>query len=119
MSSYLAALALTVLIEVPAYLLGLAALRRLGTAPGGRAVIGIPEAIALAVAVNVATHPALWLIFGSGAGWTSALPALLVAECVVAVVEGLLIFAVLHRDAGWLLLLAAAANAASLAAGLM
>jgi len=102
---YLAALALTLAVEVPLYVAALVWTWRI---PMRRAVL-------LGVAVNLATHPALWW----GLHFLRGVPALLGAELAVCVVEWLLLYWRLRRDPALLAVVAFGANAASLAAGLL
>lgn len=95
---YVAALGLTLLIEVPAYALVL-----------GRAA-SIP-----AVIVNLATHPLLW--FGLGA--TPSIGAFASAELLAWTVEFGLLLLWLRRDPVTLAAAAVLANALSCLAGLL
>lgn len=117
--AYLLALLVTVAIEVPAYLLGLWGLHRLGRTAGSWRRLPIPGAIGVGLALNLVTHPLLWWLFSAGFAWTRVPVSLPAAEVLVAVAEGLLLFAVLRRDAALLLLVAIGANAASFGAGLV
>lgn len=119
MPSYLVAFALTIAIEVPAYLLGLVALHRIGPPDGKRRRLSWLAAVLLVILLNLLTHPALWWLFSAGYEWTRLPAALPLAEVIVALLEGLLLFAVLRRDAGWLLLVAVGANAASYGTGMI
>jgi hypothetical protein len=118
------AFALTCVIELPAYLLAFGSLGWLGRRQDGRRPLGWPAAIALALAVNLITHPLLWAISHQ----LRTTGALLLAEVGVAAVEGVLIFLVASRLGlpnrrrgllAWSLLAAVGANAMSLAAGLV
>jgi hypothetical protein len=103
MTAWLAAFGLTVAIELPVYVTGLVALRLL---PWHRA-------LAAGLAVNVATHPLLWWTLSERPRWWTG------AEAVVCLVEALLLLAAVRRDPVVLLALSIAANAASLAVGLL
>jgi hypothetical protein len=103
--TYGVALALTLAVEVPLYVAGLLALR----------LAGLARALLVAVAVNLLTHPVLWLVLADGASPTRVL----VAEGCVCVVEALVIRAVVGRGAPLAFLLAVGANAASFAVGLV
>lgn len=105
MSPALAALALTLAVEVPCYLAGLTALR----------LAGPVRAVLVAVGVNLLTHPVLWLVLAPRTG----VAAVLVAEVCVVLVEALVIRLVIGRDCGLVLLLSLGANAASLGVGLL
>ncbi|MFE3109545.1 hypothetical protein ACFRKE_17945 [Kitasatospora indigofera] len=107
---YLLAFALTLLVEVPLYV---GALALDGT---GRA-----RATAAAVAVNCATHPALWWFLGRFTGATAAAywTALTLAELAVVAVEAALL-APLAGCRGPLPYAASfTANAASVLAGML
>lgn len=111
--SYARAFGVTLLVEVPIYVVILttgAAVRR------GRAVL-------MAIGVNVLTHPALWWSLQPVSG-RAAYPQILTgAEIAVCVVEwALLVWWTRTRDRGDLLLLGAAsvaANAASTLVGML
>lgn len=105
------ALGLTCAIEVPLFLAGCAVLDWIGR----KAPLRLWQAIVLVFAVNVVTHPLLWLI----ALRLETDGALLVAEAGVVVVEALITWVVVRRQPGWALLLCLGTNAASLAAGLL
>jgi hypothetical protein len=111
-SAYVEAFALTLAVEVPLYLLGLVRVLKLPPA----------RAAALAVGVNVATHPLVW--------WSLALlpggvpvPLFLAVEAAVCLVEGLLLVwwtgCRSGTDVALLIAVAAGANAASTLAGLL
>lgn len=83
----LPAFVLTCAIETPGYLLGWATLGWLGR----RAPLRVPVAVLLAVLVNLATHPLLWLAAGS-------LPWLIIPlELLAIAVEGLIVALVVRR----------------------
>lgn len=106
LTSYATAFALTLLIEVPFWVAALVALRL--TRP--------PRAVALAVAVNLATHPALWWFLTTNQpspGTTLA------AECVVVFAEWGLAALALRREAALPAVVSVGANAASYLAGLV
>ncbi len=108
---YPAALVLTLTVEVPVYVLGLSA----GAAVPWR------RAAMVAVVVNVVSHPLLW--FGLVPLLTrvtgSELTALIIAELVVWVGESVATARLAARPIGLGLAVAAAANAASLLAGVV
>ncbi|GAB3756217.1 hypothetical protein GCM10028864_38070 [Microlunatus parietis] len=83
----LPAFALTCAIEIPGYLLGWATLGWLGR----RAPLRMPVAVLLAILVNLATHPLLWLTVGQ-------LPWLVIPLELLAVgIEGLIVALVVRR----------------------
>ena len=98
---YPLALAVTLLVEVPGYLV---AFRFAGLLPGWRGW-------AAAVGVNLVTHPLVWLVLSAQPGWFVA------AEVGACVVEALLLWAWTRRDLGLLALVAVAVNSASVIAG--
>ena len=101
--AYPLALAVTLAVEVPVYAVSLPVARLLS---GGRAA-------ALAVLVNLVTHPVLWY------GLSRAGPAFLVpAEAAVVLVEAAGCWAFVRRDPVLLLLVSLVANTASVLAGL-
>jgi hypothetical protein len=118
------AFALTCLIELPAYLLAFATL---GWSRGRRSLrrpLTTRSALALALAVNLISHPWLWMI----ALRLDSIGALILAEFGVAAVEGLLIFTVVVRRPGfdsvgnrfaWAMLSAAGVNMLSLLVGML
>jgi len=95
---YLAALGLTLLVEVPVYVL---ALRRAALIP--------------AVAVNLATHPLLWLWLGS----SPSIGALVAAELAAWTVECGLLCAWLRSRPATIVAATVLANALSCLAGLV
>lgn len=106
--SYPVALALTVATEVPVYT---AALRAASGSPPGRTALA-------AVAVNLVTHPPLWWFLRqvpAGGYWT----AVAAAECAVVLVEALLLARGLRLRGPAPYAASAAANAASVLAGLL
>lgn len=105
MSPALAALALTLAVEVPCYLAGLTALR----------LAGPVRSVLVAIGVNLVTHPVLWSVLAPRTG----VLVVVAAEVCVVLVEALLIRLVIGRDAGVVLLLSLGANAASLGVGLL
>jgi len=117
------AFVLTCVIEIPAYL---GAFSALGWIRPGRGPLSVRSALALAVAVNLVTHPPLWA-FALRSGTASART--LLAELVVAIVEGLLIFAVVRRRGpypetwsnrlSWSMMVAVGVNTLSLLVGLL
>jgi hypothetical protein len=100
---YLLALALTMLVEVPVYVLAVPANRW--------------RVAAVAVVANLLTHPPLWWVL-AGSGPAQPLT-FAVAEAVVCLVEGALL--VLALRLSWTVALAAAvaANAASVLVGVL
>jgi hypothetical protein len=118
------AFALTCLIELPAYLMAFAALGWSRSRPSPRRPLTTRTALALALAVNLISHPVFWTI----AQVLDSTGTLIVAELGVALIEGLLIFAVVVRRPGfdtvgnrfgWALLSAAGVNMLSLMIGLL
>lgn len=109
MLRYPAALALTLAVEIPVYAVAL----RWGWAASWR------RAALCALGVNLATHPLLWWLL---APWTarSGYPLIVVvAEAVVCGAEAALLVWWLRRRDPLLAVLAVAANAASVLAGLI
>ena len=102
--TYLAALALTVAVELPLYVVGLVALR----------LAGPVRAVLLAVGVNLLTHPVLWLVVAPTQTATVYL-----AEVGVCLVEAAVIRLVVRRDTLLAIALSLAANAASFGVGLL
>lgn len=98
----LRALLLTLAVEVPLYTAALVALRLAG--PG--------RAVALGTAVNLATHPALWLFL------TRHPARLWPAEAAATAIEAAILIAALRTDKTLLAVIATGANAASLLIGL-
>jgi hypothetical protein len=124
----LAALGLTVAIELPWYVLGLVGLRtgRLSTAGARRSGVcggeagqlstaGVWRAALLGLGVNLVTHPVLWWLLAPRP--TLALFAL--AELAVCAVEALLLWCWLRRDLALLAVLSVGANATSVLVGLL
>lgn len=103
MTAWLAAFGLTIAIELPVYVPGLAALR----------LLTWRRAVVAGVLVNVATHPLLWWTLSGHPHWWAG------AEAAACLVEALLLLAAVRRDPVVLLALSVAANAASLAVGLL
>jgi hypothetical protein len=99
------ALLLTLAVEVPLYVLALAALN----------VATIGKAALLGTVVNLLTHPLLWWALAprpsAGALWT--------AEAAVVVVEAAVLWATVRRYPGLLLVASLGANAASVLIGLV
>lgn len=109
-ASWFWAFAWTLAIELPIY----AAILRRWTGAG-------PALLAIAIGVNVATHPALWFLMPR---FTPYMLWLIVAESLVVLVEAGLVALWLHRrgvgGAGWRgLLVAATANTVSTVVGLL
>jgi hypothetical protein len=100
---YALALALTLLVEVPGYVV---VFRFAGLLPGWRGW-------AAAVGVNLVTHPLVWLMLSAHPGW------LVPAEVGACVVETLLLWAWVRRDLALLALAAVAVNSASVIAGIL
>jgi hypothetical protein len=118
------AFALTCLIELPAYLIAFAALGWSRSRPSPRRPLTTRTALALALAVNLLSHPWLWLI----ALRLDKTGSLIITELGVAAVEGLVIFGVVLRRPGtdtvgnrfaWAMLTAAGVNMLSLLVGLL
>ncbi len=121
---FLIAFALTCLIELPAYLMAFAALGWSRPRPSPRRPLTTRTALALALAVNLISHPLFWMI----ALRLDSTGNLIIAELGVSVVEGLLIFAVIVRRPGydtvgnrfgWAMLSAAGVNMLSLMVGML
>lgn len=96
----MAALALTLLIEVPIYVIVLRRLKPRGWMAG--------------VAVNLVTHPVVWLLLVPSRSW----PDWLVVETVAWIVEFGLLWIWIRRSAGILLGVAVLANISSAVLGL-
>jgi len=122
---YAVAFLLTCLVELPAYLLAFTTLGWCRLRPSPRRPLTVVSALGVGLAVNLITHPVLWAVARRLSG-----PAdLLVAELGVAVVEGLLIFAVVQTRRSedesrssrlrWSLLTAVGVNTLSLLVGLV
>ena len=108
--SYLAALALTLAIEMPAY----AGTLRVG------ADITTGRGLAAGAAVNLVSHPVAFLVIMPGlARPLGFFPALAVIEVGVWILESALLCMWLRRDADLLGFAALLANAISLAVGLL
>jgi len=114
------AFALTCIIELPAYLGAFASLGWCGR----RDALTWRSAVGLALAVNVISHPLLWAL-SLGLDETAHL---VLAEIGVALLEGLMIFAVVQRRRvgntragrlGWSLICAVGVNTVSLLIGLV
>jgi hypothetical protein len=104
LAAYPLALAVTLAAEVPVYAVSLRVSRLLTPA----------RSAALAVLVNVMTHPLLWY------GLSRAGPAWFVpAEATVVVAEAAVCWLLLRRDAALLLLTSVVANTASVLAGVL
>lgn len=97
------ALLLTLAVEVPLYVAALVSLR---LAPLWRAV-------ALALLVNLLTHPVLW----SALGERPPVLRVAAAEIVVWLVEAAILWLAVRRRPGLIALVAAGANAGSILAG--
>lgn len=118
------AFALTCVIELPAYVLAFAALGWCRPRPSPHRPLTILTALGVGLAVNLITHPVLWNV----ALRLRDPGQLLLAELVVAVVEGLVIFSVVLRRRGresvanrlvWSLTSAVGVNTLSLLVGLV
>ncbi|MCL2552777.1 MAG: hypothetical protein FWE15_20260 [Actinomycetia bacterium] len=109
--SYPPALALTLAVEVPVYVAALTA----AAAPGVR------RTAAAAVLVNLVTHPLLWWFLGRAAALPGAAywPLFAGAESAVCLVEGALVARLLRLRGTLPYAASAAANAASVLAGLL
>lgn len=113
---YVAALGLTLLVEVPVVVI---LLRALGWRVFGRD--GWWSRVALAVTINLLTHPLLWLTLRAVFGHGEDLAWLAGAEVAATTVESVIIVLACRRprrDLGIAVLAGVAANAASLAVGL-
>ncbi len=115
---------LTCAVELPAYVLAFAALGWCRLQPSPYRPLTVLTALALALAVNLITHPMLWAV-SLQLGRTDEL---LAAELAVALVEALLIFVVVRRNLGrdsagnrlgWSLMSAVGINTLSLLVGLV
>jgi hypothetical protein len=105
--SYAWALALTLAVEVPIYAAALRAARLLPIGPA--AVVGL--------AVNLVTHPFVWLLLlGAGAVYR---PVFAVLEVSAWLVEAGLVYLRVERDGRPILLVALVANTGSILAGLL
>ncbi len=118
------AFVLTCLVELPAYLLAFVTVGWCRFGPSPQRPMTVLSGLGVALAVNLITHPLLWTVARALNGPGE----LLVAELAVAVVEGLLIFAVAlaRRDEEsrashlrWSLLTAVGVNTLSLLVGLV
>ncbi|WP_155368497.1 hypothetical protein [Catellatospora vulcania] len=109
MLRYPAALALTLAVEIPVYA---AALRWGWSAPWRRAVL-------CALGVNLVTHPVLWWLLAPRTALAAYPLLMVVAEVVVCGAEAALLVWWLRRRDPLLAVLAVAANAASVLAGLI
>jgi hypothetical protein len=118
------AFVLTCVIELPAYVLAFATLGWCRLRPSARRPLTVLSALGLGLAVNLLTYPVLWAVSLRLSGPVE----LLVAQLCVAVVEGLLIFAVVLARRGdetwpsrlrWSLLTAVGVNTLSLLVGLV
>lgn len=105
MVSQLAAFGLTLAVELPWYIGGLAAL------------VGVRwwSALALGVMVNACTHPLLWWTLAPHPSLLQTLP----AEAAVILAETALLAVAIRRDFAVLALLSASANASALLTGLL
>jgi hypothetical protein len=102
--AYPLALAVTLVVEVPVYAVSLRVARLLTPA----------RAAALAVLVNLITHPLLWYgLSRAGPAWFAP------AEAAVVLVEAGVCWLVLRRDPALLLLTSVVANTASVLAGVL
>jgi hypothetical protein len=108
-SAYVAALGLTLLIEVPVY----AVVLRHGLS------IGAPRGLRAGAAVNLISHPLAFLIVMPAlARPLGFFPALVVIEAGVWILESALLWLWLRRDVDLVSLAALLANGVSLAVGL-
>jgi hypothetical protein len=107
--SYPAALALTLVVEVPVYLVALSAAGiRLGRT-------GRPGLLLAAVGVNLATHPVVWVLLAhAGPAYGTVF---WLVEAAAWVVEAALLCLVIRRDPVLIALVALVANLASVLAG--
>jgi hypothetical protein len=118
------AFALTCVIEVPVYLGAFVMLGWCGRGRRPDRSLSLLTGLGLALAVNLITHPLLWWLSLDFDGPQQ----LIIAEAAVALVEGLVIFAVVrHRRGtdslvnrfGWSMMIAFGVNALSLLIGLL
>lgn len=123
-SGYPIAFLLTCLIEIPAYLAAFSTLGWWRRPPDPRRPLTLRAAGMLALGVNLLTHPVLWMV----ALRLSTIVELMLAEFVVAVMEGAIIFAiVVYRRGGdsrtnrfgWAMLISLGVNTLSLLVGLV
>ena len=99
---YLLALAITLAVEVPLYVVVLRLAR----------LLPLRLSLAGAVGVNLLTHPLVWLVLSAHPGW------FLPVEAAVCLVEAALLWLLVRRrDLVTLLVTAVAANTASVLAG--
>ncbi len=104
---YALALAVTLLVEVPVYVM---ALRAGGAASGWRA-------FAAALGVNLVTHPLVWLVVsGAGSAYWASFAA---AEVLAWLIESAILLVWLRRDPVLIGLVALVANAGSCLTGLL
>lgn len=108
----MSAFALTWLIETIVYLAAFTSLGWLDRR--ARRPLSLPGALLLVLALNLISHPVLWLL----ASATTSLGALLLAEIGVVVVEGTVIALVRRGSWVWAYSSALLANACSFAVGL-
>lgn len=101
----LAALGLTIAVELPWYVVGLAALRL--ARPGRAALLGI--------GVNLVTHPVLWWLLSP----RPTMFRLTMTELAVTAVEASLLFIWVRREPALLVVLSVGANATSVFMGLL
>ena len=111
--TYAAAFAFTWLIETIVYLAAFTALGLFGPDPDRR--FTVRRALLLVLAVNLVSHPPLWLLASSVDG----LAAVSIGELAVVVLEGSLIALVLRGSWRWACAAALLANACSYLAGLV
>lgn len=100
---YAQALALTLAVEVPVYMVALR----------WAWLLSWRRALAMAVGVNLVTHPLVWLILTHHTGTA----AFTVVEVGAWLVESALIFLLVRRDAALICLVALVANLASVLLG--
>ena len=104
LSAYPLALAATLAVEVPVYAISLRVAR----------LLTVWRAAALAVLVNLLTHPLLWYgLLTAGPAW------FIPAEAAVVLGEAGVCWLILRRDALLLLLTSVVANTASVLAGVV
>ena len=104
MTEYLAAFGLTLLVEIPIYLLVLPDRRR---------------AFVASLVANLATHPAFYVLATLAARRYPTAVVLWVGEAAVWLVESLILLAFFRRPVGLLVAVAALANAASALVGVL
>jgi hypothetical protein len=112
-SDYPVALALTLAVELPIYVVALRVFL------DRRSARAIAISVAIAVAVNLITHPIVWSLLGAASRLRGGYEiALIPVEAGAWLAEAAILWALLRRDPPALLAIAVAANAASFLAGI-